>query len=461
MPAYGKLLCTHQEKVTWKYVRCPEHKCILFVIINIAKRIVMDLVHVAMRRPRLKKHPKRTDKVNKRVDSYWCNKIAIYLLFVLQSVKFLQLRKEKKYNILYQCGYDDISLIELFSISEKDSFALLPYWITIPRLSRKQLLLLVDHLNIEIKETDKRSKQSLIYILLEVYKKWMEVLSNTSTTILNLQLTFSNISPFSNDLRKAKSEIREKIQVIKPGCECMINWITTGKNGFCPIKKQTPGPQTHRLLITSWLHRCGLLHEKNKADIRQTRVFSDNDCRTTGLHLRRDCGEDTLTLCKQMGWKVPPGKSDTGSVVYRRCEAVVTSNEYNSRLISWLQLLCEGRLVAKASINWCAVIETARIHWLQLMKRKELDKTKPEQTEKSRGRLQEIIQRKLSVNRLKGVEARLEVIENTLTDISHMVGVNMNNFAEDISKIVLESLKSGEDAGQKYVSKMKKRKFNH
>ena len=94
------------------------------------------------------------------------------------------------------------------------------------------------------------------------------------------------------------------------------------------------------------------------------------------------------------------------------------------------------------------------------MKRKELDKKKPEQTEKSRGRLQEIIERKLSENRLKGVEARLEVIENTLSDISHKVRVNMNNIAEDISKIILESWKSGEDAGQKYVSKMKRRKVH-
>ena len=62
---------------------------------------------------------------------------------------------------------------------------------------------------------------------------------------------------------------------------------------------------------------------------RQTRVFSDNDCRTTCLHLRRDSGEDVLTLCKQMGWKVPPECSDTGSAVYRRCEAVVSGNKYN------------------------------------------------------------------------------------------------------------------------------------
>ena len=47
-----------------------------------------------------------------------------------------------------------------------------------------------------------------------------------------------------------------------------------------------------------------------------------------------------------------------------------------------------------------------------------------------------------------------------MRDIRDKVGAIMNNnIAKDISKIVLESLKSGEDVGQKYVSKMKRRKL--
>ena len=91
--------------------------------------------------------------------------------------------------------------------------------------------------------------------------------------------------------------------------------------------------------MTSWLHQCCLLHAKNAADQRPTRQFSDSDCRTHSLHLRRDSGEDTLELCKQLEWKEPPYVSYTGSVVYRRSDAIVQCKEYNTRVISWLQLL--------------------------------------------------------------------------------------------------------------------------
>ena len=50
---------------------------------------------------------------------------------------------------------------------------------------------------------------------------------------------------------------------------------------------------------------CDLLHERSTKDPRPTRIFSDSDCRTHSLHLRRDSKEDTLDLCKQLGWKVP------------------------------------------------------------------------------------------------------------------------------------------------------------
>ena len=81
-------------------------------------------------------------------------------------------------------------------------------------------------------------------------------------------------------------------------------------------------------------------------DPRPKRIFSDNDCRTHALHLRRDCGEDTLMLCKQLGWKKPDEFSDLGSTVYRRSDACVTSPEYIGDLITWLQPLLEGRIPA-------------------------------------------------------------------------------------------------------------------
>ena len=39
----------------------------------------------------------------------------------------------------------------------------------------------------------------------------------------------------------------------------------------------------------------------------------------------------------------------------------MTSPEYTSNLINWLQLLCDGRITAKANIDWNTVIESARI----------------------------------------------------------------------------------------------------
>ena len=86
-------------------------------------------------------------------------------------------------------------------------------------------------------------------------------------------------------------------------------------------------------------------------DKRPTRLFTDTDCLTHALHLRRDCGESTLMLCKKLGWKEPVVLSDMGSSVYRREDACVTSTEYTSILVNWLQLLIEGKIVAKANID--------------------------------------------------------------------------------------------------------------
>ena len=140
-------------------------------------------------------------------------------------------------------------------------------------------------------------------------------------------------------------------KLILPGDESLIMWLKTKENRFCPILKKTPGPHTHKVLLTSWLHDCGLLHVQNVEDPRPTLVFSDNDARTTSLHLRRDAGEDTLTLCKQLGWKEPSAYSDTGSMVYRRADAVVTHPEYNTRFLTFLQLQYEGRIERIAGID--------------------------------------------------------------------------------------------------------------
>ena len=73
-------------------------------------------------------------------------------------------------------------------------------------------------------------------------------------------------------------------------------------------------------------------------------------------------------MCKQLGWKPPPVYSDSGSVVYRRGDAVVKCAEYNTHFISWLQLIYEGRIAAVIGFDWRSVVENSRIRYQQLEK---------------------------------------------------------------------------------------------
>ena len=270
---------------------------------------------------------------------------------------------------------------------------------------------------------------------------------------------FDNFQASSLNPSELKKWLKDKIRILTPGDEIIINWITTDIKGFCPIKIQVPGPQTHRRLVNFWLHRCGLLHEASYSDPRPTRIFSDSDCRTHSLHLRRDSKEDTLDLCKQLGWKVPPAFSDTGSAVYRRSDAVVTSKEYNTRLISWLQLQYEGRLAAKAGINWPTIVESARLNYIQVLKAQSDKKTIPDMS--LREDLQMQIVEKLSMENLSQVERSIDIIEATLNDMTGVSGINLRKMAKDIADIVVESLTSSEEAGQREYWKMKKRKLNN
>ena len=304
MPCYGGLICSHHEEVTWRYEPCDDSKCLLFIVIRIAIRIVGDLLKVAKRNTRLKVKPDKGDK-GKKVDSFWQKEIATYLLFVMQKTRFIQMKTSKKDNLLFQCGYNNVNLAEILNVSEEEALNKLPYWIILPRLTRAQLLLLVVDLNLQLPTNFSRTRKSLCALLLSKYSEWEEVLGTKNTDNLDLLQSFDNFQPSSLKPSKVKKQLKDKIRILIPGDEIIINWITTDIKGFCPIKNQVPGPQSHRLLVTSWLHRCDLLHERSSKDPRPTRIFSDSDCRTHSLHLRRDSKEDTLDLCKQLGWKVP------------------------------------------------------------------------------------------------------------------------------------------------------------
>lgn len=454
LPCYGKLVCSHLEDTTCQYKACPKAGCILFGVVSIAKEIVKDLLSAAQVNSKLKDQPSRDAKGRKN-DSYWRKRIATYLLYVMQEVKWFQFLKEKKDNILYQCGYGNISLSTVLGVTKKDALAPLPYWIVIPKMSRTQLIFLVRDLHIKLPTKCSTTRNALCTEVLRTYKEWEKALNDKNSTNAEMKAVFGTVVPLSEYVSiEAKAIIRTKIIPLKQGDEIILNWITTDGKGFCPIRKQIPGPARHRLLITSWLHKCSLLHEQSDTDTRPTRVFSDTDCRTHALHLRRDSGEDNLTLCKQLGWKVPAPVADTGSTVYNRCDAVVTGNEYNSMFISFLQHQYEGHVTAKAGINMATVFESARMNWKQLLKINKADEKNQFIDEK---KIKLFVEEKV-FEQLGKVECRLEQIENTLRHIRDKVVLDTTYLAGEIASSVIESLRSATDAGQVVVSKIQKRK---
>ena len=128
-----------------------------------------------------------------------------------------------------------------------------------------------------------------------------------------------------------------------------------------------------------------------------------------------------MDLCKQLGWKVPPAFSDTGSAVYRRSDAIVSSKEYNTPLISWLQLQYEGKLAAKAGLNWPTIVESARLNYMQVFNAQS-------NMETIREDLQKVIVAKLSKVNMSQVNSRLDRIEATLNDIRGKRGFISKNW---------------------------------
>lgn len=169
--AYGSLVCSHHEETSFKYVSCPEKGCLLYIIVNIAKRIINDLLKLARRNTRVKKAPKREDK-SKAAVSYWKRESARYLLFAIQKSQVIRLRPVYTNNLLYQIGYPrDISLSSILDVNGEDILNKFPYWLIIPRLSIKQLTLLAVEQGITIPNNCTGTRQALAKIVLETYNK--------------------------------------------------------------------------------------------------------------------------------------------------------------------------------------------------------------------------------------------------------------------------------------------------
>jgi hypothetical protein len=405
-------------------------------MVTIAKRIVEDLLKIARRNTRLKEAPAQGDW-RKAASSYWTRALARYLLFAMQKVKFLNLRPEHKENLLFQVGYPaDISLSKLFG-GEDEVFSSIPHWIIIPGLSSTQLIMLANDQAIVIPENCCKTRDSLSKLILKAYNQWDKVLQNGSCTLLDLLSTFEHIDDFSYDVTQGKRDIRLKIRPINPGDEVLILWVTADCKGFCPTLKRVPGPTIHKNLVTTCLHDCSLLHVSSVHDLKPTRIFSDTDCRTTCLHLRRDSGEDTLTLCKQLGWKNPPACSDSGSTVYRRGDAIVRSPEYNSSFISWLQLQVEGKIAGQVGIDWSTAVENARLRWIQLKMHSEW----------------------LMVNNeVKQKKFIKSCIDEQFQQLDAKLDKQIKNIAMDITAAVVQSLQSASDVNQKINTRIQKRK---
>ena len=129
--------------------------------------------------------------------------------------------------------------------------------------------------------------------------------------------------------------------------------------------------------------------------------------------------------------------SDLGSTVYRREDACVTSSEYTSILVNWLQLLSEGKIVAKANIDWRSVIENCRLRWLQ-------------DNERDR-----IVRRNITSEIKMFVE---KCIEDQFQKMNSKLDKTARLY-EQLTQTVVELLKSADDVGQVINKKILKRKL--
>ena len=61
IPAYGGLVCSHKEESTFRYMNCPEKRCILNILVKIGKQVITDLLVKARHKSRKTNPPTRGD----------------------------------------------------------------------------------------------------------------------------------------------------------------------------------------------------------------------------------------------------------------------------------------------------------------------------------------------------------------------------------------------------------------
>ena len=304
--------------------------------------------------------------------------------------------------------------------------------------------------NIKIPPTCTRTREALVKVVLSAYDTWDKALNNANH-LFDLLEAFPNEEDFSFEFEKGKQDIRRSLHPIEPGEEILMMWITTDSTGFCPTLKRCPGPKICKNYITSWLHDEKLLWVATEDDPRPTRVFTDRDCRTHCLHLRRDANENQLDICQQLGWKPPPVYSDTGSAVYRRSDSIVLSSEYNSNFISWLQLQYEGKISTKLGYDWSTAIESARLTWIQMAQKEDMDR-------EGEDKIKSLLESTIKLH-FETIERKIEDNSERLARLSVKIDSGMNSVAKQIAEAVIQSLKSAKDVNQRVIKRFKKLKI--
>ena len=125
--------------------------------------------------------------------------------------------------------------------------------------------------------------------------------------------------------------------------------------------------------------------------------------------------------------------------MYRRSNAVVTHPEYNVKLISYLQLLYEGRIEKFSGLDWSSMVASARVNWLQMKKMKNDESVQ----DKLRAKIKETVLEKT----VKDLGVSVFEIENKLSEM-----------VDFISNAVIVSTQSADEVGQTILWKFKKRK---
>ena len=151
--------------------------------------------------------------------------------------------------------------------------------------------------------------------------------------------------------------------------------------------------------------------------------------------------------------------------------------EYNSDLITFLQLIHEGRIVSKAGFDWRSVVENARVRWIQL-ERFEKDKTADrliqlkkviddcfsEKCQELTSKVEEAsdqITSQLDDHTIRFERAIEANTAQLLATIEMKLNKKLRALKIDLKDAMMQTLLTSVDVDRQITSKFKKRKMRH